>query len=538
MKVFFIIIIFLAGCGGMSTGDLLEGGFIHASNEAVRLIYPLNYSVSSSADYFKWEEKTGVHSYIVTFSRYSGMEPVEYEAEVTTPEIVFTESNSFEKGRTYYWRVKTVYTGMKSYTSSTYVFDILNEDGIYVDADSSADHESGNKSAPYRTIQSGIDAAVYYGLSHVYAAGGSYQETIVKGEGISLHGGRSSETFIFSKDINTVLSTDSDFIIKCLDDAPPEFTDDSVIEGFIFEHRNKTGLNACLYNAGASPVIRNNIFRIGPEGSMSGIINNSSSAVIINNIIEVDVLNTSVIVAVRNEGGSPEIRNNFISVKSSSPYNISMATISSSYSSPLITNNIINMELTGNTLRTYAVIQNNSSGIISCNTIRMNSGGDKYGLYLYDSSSPDITDNILFSGGGGVSHGIYEAEPVNEPSLLLLNSDPASLTNNIIFGFNVSLYRGTDVQGTVYNMTDSTNTTNEIDWAPQAPTLVSGSPSGNLTLRAVPAEDYTAVFNSGFDMNLPAGWAIRAEGIADRNSSGAWDHGDTGADASLCGLEY
>ncbi|NIP82558.1 MAG: hypothetical protein GWM90_26405, partial [Gemmatimonadetes bacterium] len=72
---------------------------------------------------------------------------------------------------------------------------------FFVDEAVGSDDHAGTRSAPFATIQHGIDAAASSGVADVFVAGGSYVETLSLATGVAVYGGYDPATWMRDPDL-------------------------------------------------------------------------------------------------------------------------------------------------------------------------------------------------------------------------------------------------------------------------------------------------------------------------------------------------
>jgi hypothetical protein len=370
---------------------------------------------------------------------------------------------------------------------------------VFVSVDGDDIDGDGTISAPYATIQKGIDiasASDVDDLTDVVVSAGTYNESIVMFNSIKVKGGYDpiewtrdisvNETIIQDPATTGGTSTSPNRAVY----FPPTITDSPTIDGFKIIGGSGEYTNG-IFIEEAVGTISNNTINGGDGNYSTGIANSSGIVVIDSNEINGGSGNSTNAIFNTGDGANPTIQNNVIlgggnGANNSYGVNIwddSMATIY---------NNTIDGGL-ANTAR----------------CISLKFGGST------------ITNNILFTSGTGSSrYGIYELPGDTEPS---------ELKNNDIFDCPTALYY--DYDASPRDLTDIADV--------NAMTDITGGVSGNVSVDPVfvgsgdfhlSSSSPVSVTEGGLDLSVE-GLTEDKDGNPRTNpySIGAYEYDDTGS---------
>lgn len=401
--------LFIQSCSGYSTNQLLNAEFVSVNKDLspIDLLSPSDKSVSTRNPTLVWSRRAGANSYLIEMSIQSDFSSLLLNK--LTTETSYTVNNVDLIGVTtldtsgYFWRVKANYSGQQV-TSGSFLFHVLDDTIVYVSAASTAADQVGNKSAPFKKIQAGIEAAdtkrngVTTTPMFVYVAGGNYTEEVNLKPGISISGGYSATDWSRNIATNvTALTGATEIGLRCSGTVTTAFRSTTVVDGLdISGGSGSTNSIAVQLDPGASPTITNNILR-GKAGNVYSYGVRTSDACACSPIIS----NNTIL------GGNASNTN----------YGLYIWTATSPIS---ISNNIIS----GGTVSTnHGISLKNSTAVTIFNNVIMGgSGTANYGIYL-STSSPTVFNNTINGGTTGSVFAIYMSD----------TSNSANLRNNIIF---------------------------------------------------------------------------------------------------------
>lgn len=411
VKVFVcgLIFISLSFCNSRATTqELLAANFIANGQAAIDLLSPSEgQQVATAKPKFSWSSR-GVSLYILDLATDSAFSKIVLTKEVSGTS--YAVQNSDLSGltslttSTYYWRVKVakVTQNLQSATGSFFLFAIPASGAgyagaIYVNKGSPASvTPTGGQTAPYRSIQGGIEAADalrggnadiavdVYVSKHTSA----YVEQVSLKPGISVYGGYDA-TSNWQRDINTNVTTiqaPESIAVFAGSSITNAYTTTTVIEGFTI---TAAASGFSLYGVQiftGSPSIQKNIINIS---------NNSGA-------------NYGVYVS--NSLGSKVSGNSFTITHTGT---FQAYGIFASASTLTATGNTINVTVTNSSAIPYGFYSPGSSILtLSNNTIATNGpppgGQPNYGILIASSNSVSVLNNkITVSGGTGTSYGFY-----------------------------------------------------------------------------------------------------------------------------------
>jgi hypothetical protein len=308
----------------------------------IDLLAPNDKSIIEEGQFFIWSKRSGAITYKIEISEFYDFSTLVLEKELldTTYQLDYndliglTELNAL----TYYWRVMAFYKD-ETVTSKAISFNILDDDIIYVDVNSFAVEQFGNKSAPFKSIQAGIENAKLIGKNNVYISEGIYNEEVLMRQGINILGGYDPSDWTRDiKNNETAIFSGSNIVIKCAREGTEEGID-TTIEGFSLNIDSGT-ISHVIYNWFPSLIIKNNTINASGDGQIYGIINYYSSAVINNN--KINIFSSAEFgtfnYGIYNLSSSSVIFNNVISIQAGNTISIP---ITSNSSDPIITHNIL-----------------------------------------------------------------------------------------------------------------------------------------------------------------------------------------------------
>jgi len=425
-----VVVMGLSSCQGYNSYDYLDGKFITKDLAPIDLLAPADKSTSGSkTPKFTWSKRSGATNYVLEISTKSDFSVLILRKGTADLDYTLAESDligiSALDSLGYYWRVTAVYASQRV-VSSSFVFHVISDAVFYVNANSTASEQVGNKSAPFKKIQSGIEAAdtkrngVASSAMNVYVAGGTYVEEISLKPGISVLGGYSGVDW--SRNIANNLTTiqaPADTAVRGSILITTAYTATTIVDGFTILAISD-GSNYVCHLADASPTISNNTIRSSNGGGGSyGIFAIATSP---------------------GSTANPTITANSIQISDSlnSAYGIYAGGGLLSSSATIRNNTIVVYSGLANSHSIYVT----SSPAILNNTMGFSSGlGNSYGIYITSSASPNIRNNIIFGTGPGTC--IYENSA---------GSDPAAVQNNNLFGCSTALYRDHDTSMNVTNL--------------------------------------------------------------------------------------
>jgi len=438
----------LAACG-VSTKELLDGEFLTKGQNSIDLLSPKDGASVDASPVFSWSVKPGISLYQIELSTVENFATLALSREVTGGSYKLAAAdmapNQLLKSVRYFWRVSAAKVGT-SLRSGTASIQVLVNDIIYVDANSQANLQTGNLSAPLKTIQGAIeyvdslrngDATL---SRRIFVAQGTYNENITLKPGISLYGGYSSGNEFATRNTAvhvTTIQAPTMIAVQALSNITAAYTASTIIDGFRIVGGSITGVvNAAIYLSSSNPTISNNNIIGGTAGTPYGIRSDSSSPTITLNTISGGSTPTLSATAygIHCIAGSPRITNNTIT--GGAAFNVNGISSASGATATII----------GNTIRggvgnsnSYAINNNSAAPAeITGNFIHGGSATSSYGIYN-QLSSPPITNNIIFGGSGDNAYGVFNG------------TSAPTMTNNLIvasgwdtsYGVNISISSST-----------------------------------------------------------------------------------------------
>ena len=448
-------LIFLS-CSGYSTTQLLNAEFVTVNKDLspIDLLAPSDKSVSTKNPKLVWSRRAGAISYSVEMSAQSDFSSLLLKKSTTETSyslnngdlISITTLDSFS----YYWRVKAIYADQQV-TSESFLFHVLDDTIVYVSSASTASDQVGNRSAPFKKIQSGIEAAdtkrngVATTPMFVYVAGGSYTEEVNLKPGISIYGGYSSTDWSRNTTSNvTALTGPTEIGLRSSGTVTTAFRSTTVVDGLdISGGSGSTNSIAVQLDPGASPTITNNILR-GKAGNVYSYGVRTSDAcpcspIISNNtILGGNAPNTNYGIYIWSATSPISINNNIISGGTAGT---SQGLSLKNSTAVTISNNVI---MGGSGTTNYAIYLSTSSPTVFNNTINGGTTGSVFAIYMTDTSnSANLRNNILFNSTGTGSC-IHEA---------IGGMTPSAVQANNFFG--CPTFYQDNVTGAVTNLTTS-----------------------------------------------------------------------------------
>lgn len=462
----------LLSCQGYETSELLDGKFLSKDLNPIDLLAPSDKSVSTTrTPLFSWTRRAGATKYLLELST-----DANFSTRVlskTTSDTTYTLVNNDLSGVTsldvysYYWRVTAIYADQQV-TSGYFIFHVLDNSIVYVNGSATASEQVGNKSAPFKKIQAGIEAAdtkrsgVTTVAMEVRVAAGTYTEEVTIKPRISLLGGYEATNWTRNISNNlTTIQAPTDVAVRGNSATTSADTSATTVEGFTIKGGNLLAANNyAIFLVNSAPTITNNVISGGAGTNNYGIYTSIAAARILSNSIT----------------GGPGSNNYGIYTDSNSSATIANNTILGgttnsgthfgiyiNISAPIISNNLV---FGGPGFGVVHGIYDTGGGtaMIVNNTINGGSSGTTLvsGIYLTNGATPNIRNNIIFTTGGTNRYCIYE---------LAVNADPSAFQNNNLYDCPTALYRDE-------NATNVTNLTTAIT-APTSDTLAN---FGNISV--------------------------------------------------------
>ncbi|MBL8032975.1 MAG: right-handed parallel beta-helix repeat-containing protein [Leptospiraceae bacterium] len=473
----FVLDFFLA-CKGYNSQEYLDADFIAEDLTPIDLLAPTHNSTTSKTPIFTWSRRSGVKRYVFELSKSSDFAEIILRKNLLNNAYELNNDDligiSALDAQSYHWRVVAQYKH-QSINSNSAIMHTIETNIVYVNANMTG-NQLGNKSFPYKTIQSGIEAAnsLRNGsptiTCQVFVAQGIYTETIQLRPGISLRGGYEANNW--TRDIYANLTSiiaASDAAVRGGADITTAFTATTVVDGFTITGGNFSS-NAAISNYYASPTFSNNVINGGAGNFSHGISSNYASSPVIsyNTISGGNGANSSRGVY---ESGSASVISNNIIFGGNGISNSTGITITNT-ASPTVKNNLIvggnnstnNYGIStggggGGTIVNNTILGGSGSGnnygigmagvvlptVISNNTINGGSAGTAYGIRMFSGATPEIRNNIIFTSVG-TGTCIYESAA---------GDDPVAMENNNLFGCTTALYRDHDTGADVTNLSTS-----------------------------------------------------------------------------------
>jgi len=385
-----------------------------------------------------WTKPNGAFRYVLEISSDAEFKNIVLIEKRTDASYTLSDSNLIGLAKladaSYYWRV-TVDYGKLKVTSKTYIFHVLADATVYVDNNSTASAQVGNKTFPFKTIQAGIESAntrrngVVTTAVDVRVAMGTYNEGVVIRPGISVLGGYESANW--SRNITgnlTTVTAPVDAAIRNTAVISTADTSTTVIEGFTIMGGATANSYGFLLVQG-SPLVKNNIINGGTGTTRAtGIYLSLSSPQILNNTITGGSGgNNNGIWLI--DSGNPEINGNTILGGTVGTENYAIYNLGS----PKVYNNL----LMGGTATTNAFGFRSDGGgpLIYHNTINGGNGGNNVvGVFFINANTAIVRNNIIFTSGGTILRCCAQ--------MWTNTTDrPAAFENNNIFDCPTAFYR-------------------------------------------------------------------------------------------------
>lgn len=379
------------------TQDLLDAEYLTAGQNAIDLLSPGNGATASQNPQLFWSSKSGIDAYRIEISSTADFSQTVLNKVVRGNSYTVANSDLFGISQLdaiqYFWRV-SVPVAKNTLVSSSGNMQVLETNVYYVNGSSQNSLQVGNKTAPFKQIQTAIDVAYAArgngtnGLA-IRVARGTYTEDITLRARIGINGGY--EATNWSRNISANTTTIVSVLTTPITggaDITTATTSTTIIDGFTVNNGPITGVASYLITlTNASPTISNNFLAAGSiSGALNsyGIFMNSSAPVITSNTI---TAGTTV-------GSSSSIG------------------IYANSSAPVISNNTITGGSTAGAGLSYGIfLLNCAAASIMGNTIGTNSGGNTFGIYTSASTGANISSNTITAGtaisGSGKSYGMY-----------------------------------------------------------------------------------------------------------------------------------
>lgn len=305
-----------------STDELLEGKFGTDDFSPVDLLSPVRNSSSAGKQIFTWTKRNGARQYLLEIAAQTDFATVVLKQ--------YTQQTSYELSAsdligitqldpiTYYWRITTIYANQET-RSDFSVFHVLEDTIVYVDANSTAAAQIGNKTSPFKTIGAAVETAnlirneVATTAMTIAVAQGTYNESVALRPGISIKGGYESSGWTRSTaTYTTTINGPVDSAVRGDSTITGSFTSTTVVDGFTLNAGNAPS-NYGIYLVASSPTITNNTINGGQGTFSNGILTGSGgNPVIMNNTFNGGSGSTSGSYGLYLTGGSPRVTNNLI----------------------------------------------------------------------------------------------------------------------------------------------------------------------------------------------------------------------------------
>lgn len=259
-------------CGKTSTQALLDADLIISGRSAIKLSTPANSAtvLSESSLVFSWADVPGVGAYLIEIADSADFSNTIISKQVNTNEYPFQRSD-LKSGvtfvsNTYYWRV-SVANGKGSLRSDPWTANLIFDTAYFVDC-AYTGTSYGTRSAPYKAIQTGLDAAlasragVTAATAEVRVAKGTCNESIILRANVLLKGGY-DQTQNWARNpatYQTVLTSANAVAVQGFADLSAAHTS-TLMEGFKIQTTNTgTANNHSAYLILANATFKNNYF--------------------------------------------------------------------------------------------------------------------------------------------------------------------------------------------------------------------------------------------------------------------------------------
>jgi len=380
INFFFLALSFLSfRCNITNTQDLLDASFISVTK--IDLFAPVDGAVAVPGAVFSFSARKGIANYRFELSTNREFTKTVFEKYSKMTEIAVSASEFSFEPIEYFWRVSDA---KFNYTSETRSLQVISANIVYVNPAYSGTVQAGNKSAPYRSIQTGINEAALRRTSPNQA-----MEVLVSRDGpengttadiqmvpaVALRGGYdASNNWARNIALNrTTIQAAFRRTVTFESDVTPSLTDTSILEGFDIVTRIAGQSTSAIYINGGSPTVSTCNIRAQGTG--------------FNNGVAITIL-----------GGNPRITGNSIEARDGSyGYGIQI----SGSSDALIANNSI-FAISSSNLIFGIELGNNAAAKITNNTIlcaNLANGAAFTCFTIYSRSSsaykPLITNNLL-----------------------------------------------------------------------------------------------------------------------------------------------
>ncbi len=495
-----------------STEDLLNIAFYTNSQTPIDLIAPPSEGQADNNTIFVWSEKAGIKSYVIQFSVTVDFNHIAFVKEINAANFSLSTSDLSNLGaNTYYWRVQIKNISGNNLVSKARTVYLMDPNVVFVSNSSTSGLERGNRDAPYKTIQSGIEAAKLNNKSEVWVGQGTYIEEIYMRPGIGVKGGHNSDSW--ERDIVNFPSTIQGPFDKVVtfSNIPNGYQATTFLDGFqigistsiydilpISFSQAAGGVSNCIINASSSysnnstdsaiyavyanAVIRGNVINISTTGALNtyGIRMLSSTAVIDRNKLNL-----------RNLGG-----------QNATGVQIGQGAVAGSYVK--VTNNLIQVYsqyLTSVYAAGIATSQGvNNIGAISNNTIIVASHAAAHGIIVGGLTGIYSNNMVLIYSNFSQTFGVSENSGQN----------PASVQGNFIMGAAIP-YKDTALG----NLQDQNCLTDVIDFGTNATCSLGVLASPSMAAGGTLGANYTLTTGQSFNnilTNVPKYEVFTADG--------------------------
>jgi len=385
-----------------STPEFLDGNFLTAGEGPIDLLSPVkNQLVTSSATKFSWTSK-GVAAYVIEISADESFTQIIVSKSIKTNTYSLNSSDLINGAvlstGSYFWRVKVghLQNNLQSSVESFFLIAIpasgVGDAGaIYVDSASTASFQIGSKLAPYKKIQSAIEAmdTARNGARDIrfdirVAGGGtrSYNESLTLRAGISVYGGYDPSAD-WSRNVTanpTPINSAISIGVFCGSEVSTAYTNTTRIDGFTIN--------------------------VNVTTPAFGFDLESCSPTISNNTIVVESTTNDAFGIYANGASTSQISSNNVTARNTTSNSVSVFGVWARNSAVVhLSTNTITAQGTQTSVSVYGIHLSNSTGsTVSRNTIQpSNSIGLLYGVSSLSSTVSISNNSIRCTGSGSVS---------------------------------------------------------------------------------------------------------------------------------------
>lgn len=431
-------------CSGTTTDQLLTGQFGNLDTTAPSIISPVDGTkLKGLSANLVWAAKSGASRYTVEIATDAAFsQPIANSPFSSSATSLLVQ---LPDAYTYYWRIRANTTEVGKYSAPTRVHMLGDSILVYCPSTQSScsnTGKTGNKSAPYESIQESLAEAKTLGVEvHVAARGGTayYNEPIILVSSIQLKGGYSANDWARNIDANVteIRHTAATTVYASYLSLPA-----ALVEGFSITNQN-SGVNYVFYVEGTSALrIERNTIKPGTGGgggTMSyGVFCSNSSPMIKDNVILGGTALSGNYAIYAGTNAAPILFRNILIGGSASGYGLSStsgtAIVMQNWLLAGNSSNATGIEDTASSRKPIAALNIVHGGSGATKSVALNAGTGNfrffqntidtgnaptaYGVYVSTlaTSNPIVDANTFYHSGGGTSvYGVYEASALQSP---------------------------------------------------------------------------------------------------------------------------